>query len=179
MSPISGTVSAVDLEVGTDVAAASTTEVVVVESPRGYEATTIVGINDIADIAVGQTATVVPDGTDQTISGVVGGISSIPDGASSGYRVTIGFDDADGEYTAALNSGNIASVSIVTSSTSGGIAVPTSAVTLRGTQHVVTVLDDDGTISVAPVTIGVVGPAYTEVLSGIDEHTTVVLAQLS
>ena len=95
VSPIAGTVTAIDLNVGDDVTAASTTQTIVVEGLGGYEATTTVSINDIADIHVTQKATVVPDGSTEPISGKVVAIAPTPDPASSttSYRVTIGFND--------------------------------------------------------------------------------------
>ena len=181
VSPIAGTVTSIDLDVGDEVTAGSTTQTIVVEGPDGYEATTTVSINDIADIHVTQKATIVPDGGTEPLTGKVTAIAPTPDPASSttSYRVTIGFTDETlaAEATAVRN-GNIGAVSIVTGVATDAVAVPTSAVTLVGGQQMVTIIGADGTTTATPVTVGVIGDEWTEILSGVAIGDTVVLANL-
>ncbi|MET0910920.1 MAG: efflux RND transporter periplasmic adaptor subunit, partial [Ilumatobacteraceae bacterium] len=180
VSPIAGTVTAIDLHVGDEVTAASTTQTIVIEGPDGYEATTTVSINDIADIHLTQQATVVPDGSTETISGEVVAIAPTPDPASSttSYRVTIGFDDDAAAGSDALRNGNIGDVSIVTGVAADAVAVPTSAVELEGTQQMVTIIDADGVATTTPVSVGLIGDEWTEILSGVAVGDVVVLADL-
>ncbi len=177
VSPIAGTVTEVNISAGDDISAASTTQTIVVEGTGGFEATTTVSINDIADFEVGQAATVVPDGSTTPLTGEVVAIASTPEASSTSYRVTVGLADPTQE-SAGLRNGNIGSVDIVTASSSGAVVVPTSAVRLVGTQHVVTIVDEDRTTTTVPVAIGTIGDAQTEVTSGVDAGDVVVLAEL-
>ena len=178
VSPIAGTVVAVTLTAGADVSAASTTDHVVVEGPGGYEATTSVSVDEIADVAVGQPATVRVDGQIKALTGKVVAISTAPDSTDSSttttYRVTVGLDGTD----AAVRNGATATISIVTSAAKAALAVPTSAVTTTGSRSTVTVLDGSTTRS-APVTLGVVGDTWTAVTRGISPGDVVVLATVS
>ena len=126
-SPIRGTVVAVEIEPGDDVTAGSATATITVTGDGGYEVTATVGVDDLPDLAVGQAATVTPDGSDGTpVSGEVVniGIVGSTDGASTTYPVTIGLtgDSSD------LRSGSVASVAISTDDATRALAVPTSAV---------------------------------------------------
>ena len=103
-------------------------------------------------------------------------IASTPEASSTSYRVTVGL--AETRESAGLRNGNIGSVDIVTASSSGAVVVPTSAVSLVGTQHVVTIVDENGTTTTVPVAIGTVGDAQIEITSGVDAGDVVVLAQL-
>ena len=62
-SPLAGTVVAVNMKIGDQVTAASSTENIVVQGAGGYEVTTSVSVDEIPSISVGQAASVVPDGT--------------------------------------------------------------------------------------------------------------------
>jgi multidrug efflux pump subunit AcrA (membrane-fusion protein) len=179
VSPIAGTVTSIDVEVGDEVTAGSSMQTIVVEGPDGYEATTTVSINEIADIHVTQKATIVPDGGTKPLTGKVTAIAQTPDPASSttSYRVTIGFTDETAESSTVRN-GNIGDVSIVTGVGTDAVAVPTSAVTLVDAQQMVTILSADGTATTSPVTVGVIGDEWTEILSGVAVGDTVVLANL-
>lgn len=59
------------------------------------------------------------------------------------------------------------------------MAVPTSAISLDGTSHNVTVLNTDGTLTTVTVQVGVVGGTWTEITSGdLSNGQQVVLADL-
>ena len=177
VSPISGTVTEVNLAAGDDVTAASDTGTIVIEGSGGFEATTTVSINDVADFEVGQAATVIADGSGTALTGNVVAIASTPESSSTSYRVTVGLDDPT-QQAAGLHNGNIGTVSIVTETATAVVTVPTSAIRLVGTQHIVTVVDDDGTATATRVTIGAVGSAETEITSGVEAGDVVVLADL-
>ena len=78
VSPIAGNVVAVDLAVGDQVSSGSTTAHIEIVGSGGYEATTTAGVDDIAQVKVGQSATVVPDGVGRSIPGRVVAISVSP-----------------------------------------------------------------------------------------------------
>ena len=82
----------------------------------------------------------------------------------------------DGD-TSALHNGGIGSVSIVTGTSAATLAVPTSAVTTEGTLHTVEVYDGS-TVTTTRVEVGVVGPVWTQITSGLTDGQQVVLAEL-
>jgi HlyD family secretion protein len=175
-SPIRGTVVAVEIEPGDEVTAGSATSAITVTGDGGYEVTATVGIDGLPDLAVGQAATVTPDGSDGApISGEVVniGIVGTTDGASTTYPVTIGLtgDSSD------LRSGSVASVAISTEAATRALAVPTSAVQAEQGGHTVTLLED-GTASEVEVTVGAVGAEWTEISDGLEPGQVVVLADL-
>lgn len=176
VSPIAGTVEAMNVAVGDEVDGASTTATIVVVGAGGFEATTTVSVDDITDVKVGQKATLLPDGSKRALGGTVSSISIAPDASASStsYRVVIGLDDPGAD----LDNGSTGSVAIVTESSRSGLAVPTSAVTAPGNRHTVTVLDGTTTERV-PVEVGVVGETWTEITSGVSAGQVVVLADLS
>jgi HlyD family secretion protein len=174
-SPIRGTVVAVEIEPGDAVTAGSATSTIIVRGDGGYEVTATVGIDDLPDLAVGQPATVTPDGSGTPIGGEVVnvGIVGSTDGASTTYPVTIGLtgDSSD------LRSGSVASVAISTDDATWALAVPTSAVHAGQGGDTVTVLED-GTTSEVDVTVGAVGAEWTEITDGLEPGQVVVLADL-
>ena len=135
-TPIAGTVVAVNMKVGDQVSAASSTENIVVQGSGGYQVTTTVNVDDIPHVAIGQDATVVPDGTHDQLTAKVVAISVAPASTTTTttlYRVTVGLTDP----TAKLQNGATGTVSIVTKQAHAAIAVPTSAVTTAGSRHFV------------------------------------------
>jgi RND family efflux transporter MFP subunit len=175
-SPIAGTVVAVNLAVGDSVTAGSPTATIVVQGDGGFEVSTTVPIDRITHVAVGQAASVVPDGTDTALAGKVASIGIVPDPDSSttSYLVRIGLD----KPAAALSNGATGTVAIVTRSARSALAVPTSAVTTVGSRHTVEVLDGDTTRRVA-VQVGAIGGTWTEITSGLERGQRVVLADVS
>lgn len=173
VAPLAGTVVAVGLEVGDDVTAASATQTVLIQGPGGVEVVTTVALSEISDVAVGQAAVVVPDGSDAELAGQVVAVAAVPDDDSTAYRVTIGLDDPAVD----VGNGATGTVRIVTGEARTALTVPSSAVRWEGGAPVVTVRRTDGTEDVR-VTVGVVGADRIEILSGLDEGDTVVLADL-
>ncbi|HVR77454.1 MAG TPA: HlyD family efflux transporter periplasmic adaptor subunit [Acidimicrobiia bacterium] len=175
VSPITGTVTAVNIGAGDDITGASDSETIVIEGSGGYEATLMVSINDIDEIEVGQSTTLVADGNTESVGGEVVQISAVPaDANTTTYRVTVGLDD----QTSTLRNGNIGNIGIITGTAESVIAVPTSAVSLDGTSRTVAVVTD-GTLTTVTVQVGVVGGTWTEITSGdLSIGQEVVLADL-
>ncbi len=177
VSPIAGTVVSVDLAAGDEVTAADETASIVVVGEGGYEVTTTVSVDDVADVAVGQGATVVADGGRGTVVGEVVSIgvsgSTGSDGTTS-YPVTIALTGD----TAGLGNGSTASVSIVTDDAVDALAVPASAVTVDGDRSTVQLVEGDE-VSAVTVEVGARGGTWVEVLSGVEEGDEVALADLS
>jgi len=173
-APIAGQVVSVALTVGESVSDPSTQNVVI-EGPGGFEATTTVGVDDVAKVAVGQRAFVTPDSTGKTLRGKVATVSVAPvsTSGSTSYRVTIALDDPE----VALDNGSTATVTIVTEQSEVGLAVPTSAVTVTAGRHLVTVVDGGASRQVV-VQVGTVGREWTAITGGISAGDEVALADL-
>lgn len=172
VSPISGTVVAVGLTRGQTVAAASSTAVVTVSASDGYQATAVVPVASIGQVTMGQRATIVQDGNPATLTGTVVGIGATP--TASGYPVTLGLPAS----APGLRQGMSASVRLTTGQISSAVVVPTSAVHTFGTRHIVEVLSG-ATLKPVVVTLGVIDPVQTQVLTGVTVGQRVVLADLS
>jgi HlyD family secretion protein len=175
-TPINGTVVAVNLAVGDSVTSASTTANIVVQGDGGYEVSTTVGIDRVADISVGQQATFTPDGSHKALDGKVAYISVVPSSTSTttSYTVVVGLSNSKVD----LGNGSTGTVRIVTKSAKSALAVPTSAVTTNRSRHSVEVLNGGDTKRVN-VKVGVVGDTWTEIKRGIDPGQEVVLADLA
>jgi RND family efflux transporter MFP subunit len=171
VSPIDGTVVAVNLAPGQTASAGSTTQTIVVQGAGGFEATTLIGLDDVPSVKVGQHATVTADGASSAIDGSVVSISAAPAASTStNYQVVIALP-AD---TTGLLNGAIGSVAIMTG-TAAGVAVPTSAVTTTGAIHTVKVLEA-GTVRTVAVQVGVVGDTWTQITGGLQAGQQVELA---
>jgi multidrug efflux pump subunit AcrA (membrane-fusion protein) len=178
VSPLDGTVAAVNMKVGDHVGAASSTENVVVVGPGGYEVTTTVPVTDIGNVKLADAASVVPDGAASAIDGKVVSIGVVPttSGSTTAYPVVIGLDGSpDG-----LRNGGDASVTITLNNVDGVLAVPTSAVRTAGAGafHIVMVLSGS-TTRATPVQVGAIGSDLTEIKSGLQEGQQVVIADLN
>jgi multidrug efflux pump subunit AcrA (membrane-fusion protein) len=176
VSPIDGTVVSVGIAVGDDVSADDDAAAIVIAGAGGYEVSTTIGVDDLPDVAVGQPATVVPDGSARAIDGEVVRIGVAPTtSGGSTYRVVVGV----GGETAGLGNGATAALTITTDADHDQLAVPTSAVSLDGTRASVRVIPDGGGEPVTrSVTIGAVGSTWTAIESGIEPGDRVVLADL-
>jgi HlyD family secretion protein len=172
VSPLTGSIVSVGFATGQSVTAASSTQVVVVSSPNGYEVDATVPTADIASVAVGQKASVTPDGSTGALAATV--TSTSASATSSGFPVVLGFSGT----SPALHQGASATVTVTTGSVANSVVVPTSAVRGLGTRHVVEVLNGS-TLQSTVVTVGVTGPLQTQVLSGLTVGQQVVLADLS
>ncbi|MGN6694289.1 MAG: HlyD family efflux transporter periplasmic adaptor subunit [Aquihabitans sp.] len=175
VSPIDGRVASVDLAVGDEVEAASSTANVVVVGEGGLEVTTSISVKDLPDVEIGQQASVTPDGSDTAIKGEIVriGITADTSGSTASYPVTIGLTGD----TSAMGNGSTASVVIVTSAAEQALAVPTSAISVDGDRSTGSVLAD-GKAKTTTVETGAVGSTWTEVTDGLEEGDVVILADL-
>lgn len=174
VSPLDGTIESADFAVGDSVSAASATSVVKVVGTGGYEVTAIVAVDKLAQVKIGQPATVRVDGASEALTGevVAIGAARTANGATS-YPVSISLDDAG-----SLRNGTVASVAITTATANNALVVPTSAVRVEQTGATVTLLEDGKTRS-ADVVVGVIGPVWTQIKSGLAAGQTVVIADLN
>jgi HlyD family secretion protein len=178
VSPIDGTVAAVNMKAGDHVSAASSTGNIVVVGPGGYEVTTTVPVTDIGNVKLGDAASVVPDGSGSAADGKVVSIGVTPttSGSTTVYPVVIGLNGSP----EGLRNGGAASVAITLNQVANVLAVPTSAVRTAGggALHIVDVLSGSSTRTV-PVQVGATGPDLTEIKSGLQEGQQVVIADLN
>jgi hypothetical protein len=146
--------------------------VITVSAAEGYQVTTTVPVASVGQVSVGERASMVPDGSTETLAGTVVAIGTNP--TSSGYPVTLGLPAP----ASGLRQGGAVSVALTTGTVQNAVVVPTSAVRSFGTRHVVEVLSA-GAVQPTVVTVGVMDPEYTQILTGLTTGEQVVLADLS
>jgi membrane fusion protein, macrolide-specific efflux system len=162
-APIDGLVTELNVAVGFE---APSGPAVVIDS-AGFQITTDVVESDLADIKVGQTATITVGAVDAELTGKVTAIAPVA-GADAGsgvvsYPVTVALDAAP----ATVRSGMSADVTITIASATNVLTVPAEA--LRGTDgaYSVLVLGADGTPTTQAVEVGLVTATSAEITSGL------------
>lgn len=169
-APATGRVAEVDVTAGSSVSAGSVALTVIAPglTTIQIDATS----TQIAQLKVGQRASVVPAGRMGGLAGTVTRIGEMPDtsGEVSTYPVVVTLTRSN----LSLLTGASASVEVIVGRAHDVVTVPTSAVS-GGT---VTVLSD-GTPQTVRVTTGLVGPTATQVTGGVNAGQTVVLADLA
>jgi multidrug efflux pump subunit AcrA (membrane-fusion protein) len=174
-SPISGTVASVGLSVGDTVTAHSTTSDIVIIGTHSFEVAGTLTSSQVSSVKVGFSADVAVDGTTGSFNGTVSQVGPVQS-STTGYTypvVVVLPASATG-----LFAGSTADMSIMTQHASNVLAVPTSAVQTQGTRAFVLQMSS-GTPVRKVVKVGIVGGIYTQVLSGLQRGSTVVLANLS
>ncbi|WP_165310918.1 biotin/lipoyl-binding protein [Microbacterium protaetiae] len=174
-SPISGTVVSVALAAGDEVSAASTTAVITVQGEGGYIVTSTVALAKIAKVAAGQSASVALPAFAKTYTGTVAsiGVQNVSETSTPTYSVTIAIDAGDDD----VRIGATARATVTLSTAHDVLTVPSSAVTLSGSQASVVLLKD-GTPQQTSVEVGATGTERIEITKGISAGQTVVLADL-
>ena len=174
-SPIDGTVVQVTIVAGQSVTAASTTATIIIAATGGFESSLTLSVDQIPKVRVGQVATVLPDGFDRALRGLVAQISIQPVSSSGAatYRVIIALSDQPAE----LRNGSIGTASIITATAKNALSVPTSAVHVDGATQTVNVLNGS-IVTSTEVQIGIVGTDLTQITSGLESGAKVVLADL-
>jgi multidrug efflux pump subunit AcrA (membrane-fusion protein) len=172
VSPLTGVVSSVGLTVGQQATAGSTTTAVDVIDPTGHGVTLSVDVTKIAQVKVGDRATVVPDGSAVPLAATVSYVAAAPTSSSStAYNVQLAFV----ANPAKLRDGIQTAVTITTSQAVNALAVPTSAVNHRGALSYV-LIPNGSTTKAQIITVGSVGAIYTQVTGGLTAGQRVVLA---
>ncbi len=182
-TPLTGTVAAVGLAPGQTISAraggsGATAASIVVIAPGAVDVELAAPVADLAELAVGQHATVVPDATGKAVAGTVTSIGLVATTSSSGvttYPVTVTIAPGTG---LSERTGDQASVAIVVGHATAVTVVPTSAVHRVGAVRTVDV-DTAGRVSLVRITTGVVGARWTQVTAGLRQGQQVVLADLT
>ncbi len=182
-TPLTGTVAAVGLAPGQTISAraggsGATAASIVVIAPGAVDVELAAPVADLAELAVGQHATVVADATGKAVAGTVTSIGLVATTSSSGvttYPVTVTIAPGTG---LSERTGDQASVAIVVGHATAVTVVPTSAVHRVGAVRTVDV-DTAGRVSLVRITTGVVGARWTQVTAGLRQGQQVVLADLT
>ena len=173
-APIAGVVTEVNIRTGFD---APVGPAIVVASTT-YQVTTDVVESDLADIELGQTASVSIDALDTEVEGTVSAISPVAGDGSSGvvaFPVTVTLTDAPPEARAGMS----ADVTITVASATGVLTVPSSALEGTDGDYAVMTLGADGSPQRTPVDVGLVTSTSAEIKSGLAEGTAVVTGTAS
>ncbi len=182
-TPLTGTVAAVGLAPGQTISArvggrSTAAASIVVIAPGSVDVGLAVPVADLAELAVGQHATVVPDATGTAVAATVTNIGLVATTSSSGvttYPVTVTIAPGTG---LSERTGGQASVAVMVGHATDVTVVPTSAVHRVGAVRTVDV-DTAGTVSLVRITTGVVGARWTQVVAGVHRGQQVVLADLT
>ncbi len=174
VSPFAGTVSSVGLTVGQTATAGSASSAIDVIDPVLHSVSVPVDVAEVPLVEVGQQATVVPDGTGRPLAATVSYVAAAPTtSGGSSYLVRLTF----GGTPAGLRDGIQASVTLVVAEAKDALSVPTSAVQHLGALTYVLLLQGD-TQQRQVVTVGAVGPLYTQITGGLSAGQQVVLADV-
>ncbi len=204
VSPLAGTVAAVNVSPGST--AGTSSAAVTVIGPGADEVSTTVSDLDLKEIHVGSDASVTTDSSNTPLHGTVTAIGLLPvstgtssssSSSSSGRGATASAAGSSSSSTSStattssatypvtisldtggLYSGSGADVSIVVKKLTGVLAVPTSAVTTLGALHTVT-LQSGGKASRHVVVVGASDPTFTQITSGLSQGQHVALAQVN
>lgn len=175
VAPVAGLVTEVALVAGSD---APTGAAVVIDATT-FQVTTDVVESDLADVKVGQSASIAIAAVDADLTGTVTAIAPIA-GSESGtgvvaFPVTVTVSDVP----PTVRSGMSAEVTITIASATDVLTIPSAA--LNGTEgdYAVMTLGADGTPVRTAVEVGLVTDTLAEIRSGLDEGTAVVTGTAS
>jgi multidrug efflux pump subunit AcrA (membrane-fusion protein) len=149
---------------------------VVIVSTGSYIVNTTVSSSGVAQIQVGDQATITPSGATTPVYGTVGTIGLVAtttDGVSS-FPVVV---DVTGSPSG-LYGGTSANVSIIVKELQDVVVVPTGAITYPNGSSAVT-LDTDGGKVVRPVTTGIASGGDTQIVSGVAAGQKVYVTSVS
>ncbi len=170
VSPINGTVSAVNYNIGDTV---SGTAVAIADLSQIQVKVTIAEI-DISSIKIGQTAQMtldaLPGKTYTATVATINPVGAVTSGVVN-YSVVVKLNDPDGD----VFPGMTANLAIEISRHDNVLLAPIRAIKTQGTQKVATVLYKGQQIS-TPVTTGLANDTMVEVTSGLNEGDQVVVS---
>ena len=170
VAPTDGVVTELNVIVGFDAPAGSA----IVIDASGFQVTTDVVESDLADVQVGQPATVSVTALGQDLTGFVSAISPVASTASGtgvvSYPVTVTVETP----LPALRAGMSADVTITIASATNVLTVPAEALRGNAGSYTVLVLADDGTPASQPVEVGLVTATSAEITTGLADGQLVV-----
>ena len=143
----------------------------------GFYVDLLVDESDIAQVEVGQHVELRLEALpDETLAGTISRVAVTPtvQGQLVSYRVRVSVDEVD----PAVRAGMTATATITVDDLADVLVVPNRFVRIdRATQNAfATVLQDDGSVREVPIELGLRNETHTQVVSGLAEGQTVVLA---
>jgi multidrug efflux pump subunit AcrA (membrane-fusion protein) len=154
----------------------SSTHAIVILNPGAFEVVGSVSDVQVNQVAIGQRARVTVAGTSQAITGRVSTIAqeaTVTSGVAT-FPVTVVLDGSN----PSLHAGVSASIAVVVNQVVHVLTVPSSAIRPSGGGDSVQTLVNGQPVSV-PVTVGASDALRTQILSGLNEGDSVVIATVS
>jgi macrolide-specific efflux system membrane fusion protein len=161
---------------GSASSSSSSTHAIVILNPGAFEVVGSVSDVQVNQVATGQRARVTVAGSSQAITGRVTAIApeaTVTSGVAT-FPVTVVLDGSN----PALHAGVSASIAVVVNQVVHVLTVPSSAIRPAGGGDSVQVLQNGQPVTV-PVTVGASDALRTQILSGLNEGDTVVIATVS
>ncbi len=169
-TPISGYVSKCNVSRGQLVSPGI--EIFVITNSNLVDAEINVTESVIPYMEVGGEATVsIPSAKKEGIKGTVTAVNPVKDPMTGMYNIKISIDNTDGE----LKVGMLCDVDLVLSKLSDIIKVPSEALIVSGDEYFVYIAEGDKAKKVK-VTIGIADEEYTEIISGVANGDSVIVA---
>jgi len=153
------------------------TRAITIISPGAYQVTGTVSDAQISQVAVGQRARVTPAGASESVVGSVTGVgaeASVTGGVAT-FPVTVTVDGG----SASLHAGASASVALIVNQVVQVLTVPTSAVAGGALGAATVQVMTNGQPHAQSIQIGASDPLRTQVVSGLHQGDTVVIAKVS
>ena len=170
VSPITGTVTASPLRVGTKVT--NGTAITTVGDVDNLQITLSIPERYVASLKVGLKADIILESyPDEIFAATVTRVSPLVDSVSRTKKVILNFDEKDSR----IESGMFAKAKLWTDVYSDAITIPLDAVTENNNEKYVFIVKDDGTVEKRFVTTGKSVDSEVQILSGIEEGETVVV----
>jgi macrolide-specific efflux system membrane fusion protein len=169
-SPIDGIVTEVNVVEGFDAPGG----IAIAVASNTITITTDVVESDLADVEIGQTASVTIDAVGATVEGTVTAISPTAGDGTSGvvaYPVTVALAEAPPDARPGMS----ADIAITIASATDVVTVPSAALQGAKGDYAVMTLDADGNPQRVPVEVGLLTNATAEITSGLDAGTPVVI----
>lgn len=129
--------------------------------------------SDRAQLKVGQPAKVTLKAGDQTLDGVISSLDDSAKVGDAGAEIYEGVVTVKGELAAV--DGASVSIEVTLAEKTNVLSVPVAAVLRSGGGDEVRVVNDKGTISRVPVTIGLIDNEYVEIVTGLKGDELVVV----
>ena len=175
-SPISGTVASVGITPGETVSSRSSSATITIVNSGSYQTTVSLDTTQVQSVKVGDSVSLTIDGQPGTFHGTVGSVGPVDTSNSSfTYPATIAITSPTGR----LPAGSTTRTTIDVAGATDALVVPTSAVHTDSPTLSFVYLDNNGKEARHRVTVGVVGPIYTQIRSGLARGQAVVLADPS
>ncbi|MDR2897200.1 MAG: efflux RND transporter periplasmic adaptor subunit, partial [Spirochaetaceae bacterium] len=168
-APLSGTVTAVPLAVGSTVTAAS--EIAVVSVMKNLEITAMIPEREVGQLKAGLTAEVrLAAFPGETFAAAVTRVSPVVDQNSRAKKIVLSFNREDSR----INAGMFAQIKLNTRTYADRITVPSdSIVELRGNTYVY-VFDGIDTVTLREIAVGVTVDDVSEITEGLSEGEVII-----